>query len=261
MILKIRKDMNRRLLFILPFFLFCISLLNAQNSGELFKKGNQAYEKGDFKTAIETYQSVLKEGFENGEVLYNLGNAYFKTGQFASAILFYERARRYMPNDKELSHNIAIANLRIPDRIEKVPKIFIFEWWESLKNLFPVKFYQIFIFLLFTGFIAFIILFFWSKDYSFRKRIFFIGIAFSLIFLIFTFAFISKTNELEKTRTGVIFTQSVDVKSSPDDSSTTLYIIHMGLKVEILDDLNDWYKVSLPDGKTGWLKNINLEII
>jgi tetratricopeptide (TPR) repeat protein len=251
---------KNRLLWLL-FILFGINGLFAQAPEEYLTKANKAYEKNDYKTAIETYSNILHNGYENGELFYNLGNAYFKTGQFANAILNYERAKKYLPNDEDLKHNIAIANLRIPDRLEKVPKLFIFEWWDSLKNLFPLSFYQIFVFILFTILIIFITLFFWSHDYSFRKKVFFIGLFYSIIFVLVSAAFISKAVELDSKRSAVVFSQTVDMKSSPDESSTTLYMIHYGLKVDILDELENWYRVILPDGKTGWIKTSNVTII
>ena len=54
---------------------------------------------------------------------------------------------------------------------------------------------------------------------------------------------------------GVIVDQVVTVKSSPDPQSTDSFIIHEGLKVNLEDNLDNWVKIRLADGKVGWIKN------
>jgi SH3-like domain-containing protein len=43
------------------------------------------------------------------------------------------------------------------------------------------------------------------------------------------------------------------VKSSPQEEGTNMFEINEGLKVEILDSLNNWYNIRLADGKQGWI--------
>ena len=51
------------------------------------------------------------------------------------------------------------------------------------------------------------------------------------------------------------------VKGSPDDSGKSLLILHEGTKVEVLEDLSSWKKISLSDGRQGWIKGSDMEII
>ena len=52
------------------------------------------------------------------------------------------------------------------------------------------------------------------------------------------------------------------VRSSPDDKSgTELFVLHEGTKVKILESVGDWDKIELQDGRQGWSKKSNLEII
>ena len=47
---------------------------------------------------------------------------------------------------------------------------------------------------------------------------------------------------------------AVTVKSSPSDSSTDLFVIHEGSKVEMLDQtMKAWCEVKLEEGKVGWI--------
>lgn len=56
-------------------------------------------------------------------------------------------------------------------------------------------------------------------------------------------------------------TTKVIAKTSPDNQSKDNFLIHEGLKVKIEDELEDWYKIKLPDGKIGWVIKGELEII
>jgi uncharacterized protein YgiM (DUF1202 family) len=54
----------------------------------------------------------------------------------------------------------------------------------------------------------------------------------------------------------------VTVKSSPSETSTDLFLIHEGSKVEILDaSMKDWMEVQFEEGKQGWIPVSTLEII
>jgi tetratricopeptide (TPR) repeat protein len=235
--------------------------LFSQTPEEIFNKANEAYQHGDYKTAIESYNKIVSSGYGNGDLLYNLGNAYFKTGQFAPAILNYERAKKLNSSDEELNHNLAVANSRIKDRLERVPKLFILEWWEQIKNMFSISFYQYFVLFLFFIFIAVFTLFFWFKDYLLKKRTFFGVVALGIIFVFFSLAFTARVLEEKNDRYAILFLQSLKVKSSPDDSGTDIFEIHYGIKFQIVDELHGWYKIILADGKNGWIKKEGFEEI
>jgi uncharacterized protein YgiM (DUF1202 family) len=51
------------------------------------------------------------------------------------------------------------------------------------------------------------------------------------------------------------------VKSSPGEEGKSLFILHEGTKVEILDVLGTWYKVEISDGRQGWMPAGDVETI
>jgi SH3-like domain-containing protein len=44
-------------------------------------------------------------------------------------------------------------------------------------------------------------------------------------------------------------TDVANIKSAPDRKGNDLFVIHGGLKVQVLDNVNKWYKIRLADGK------------
>jgi SH3-like domain-containing protein len=61
--------------------------------------------------------------------------------------------------------------------------------------------------------------------------------------------------------TAIVMTPSVTIKSSPDENGTDLFVIHEGLKVWVLDKVDNWSKITIADGNSGWLKNSDIEPI
>jgi len=45
----------------------------------------------------------------------------------------------------------------------------------------------------------------------------------------------------------------VNVKSTPNEKGSDLFVIHSGLKVGITDQLNEWVEIRLPNGEKGWI--------
>jgi SH3-like domain-containing protein len=56
----------------------------------------------------------------------------------------------------------------------------------------------------------------------------------------------------------IITNPSVNIKSSPDENSTSLFILHSGTKLQIMDKIQTWYKIKIENGNTGWIKDEDL---
>ena len=54
---------------------------------------------------------------------------------------------------------------------------------------------------------------------------------------------------------------TVTVKSSPDEKGSDKFVIHEGTKVILLDELNNWVKISIANGSNGWVEKQCFEII
>ena len=62
-------------------------------------------------------------------------------------------------------------------------------------------------------------------------------------------------------RSAIIFTPTVSIKSAPGESGTVLFVLHEGTKVKLLDQSNDWINVALPNGNKGWVQETDLREI
>ena len=59
----------------------------------------------------------------------------------------------------------------------------------------------------------------------------------------------------------IVFSQTVTIKSSPDNSGNNLFILHEGTKVNIKSRLGEWVEIITSDGNSGWLPANAIEVI
>jgi len=240
------------------FFIVVLSQLTlASEWDEYFKSGNQAYNEGNYETAITEYQKIIDYGIESGEVYFNLGNAYYKINEIGRAILFYEKAQKFLEGDEALQQNLKIASLKIIDKIEPIPELFINAWWKKLIHLISIEslgWLSLISFVLFSQFLALYIIY--------RKKMFSRTMwIFSIICVIIFVVYIGRIYEFETTQFGIIFDKKISVVSEPGLGASELFILHEGTKVMINRTTGDWYEVTIADGKTGWCKSQSIGII
>ncbi|MEK7819106.1 MAG: tetratricopeptide repeat protein [Bacteroidota bacterium] len=238
-------------------FLFICFNLHAQNNLEQFLEANKFYQEKNFVEAKDLYEEIIRSGVESSEIYYNLGNTYFRLQDYPRAILNYEKAKINLSDDADIEHNLKLSQLKIVDRIESLPKIFFIQWFDSFINYFSDK--TIFWFSYVT-FILTLILILTSKIFSqYFKEQKFASIIFATLFVISLFIGFAKNQN--KKDFAIIIENVISTKSSPDAESKDLFVIHGGLKVELLDKVGDWKKIKLIDGKIGWLPKSSLEKI
>ncbi|HNR20867.1 MAG TPA: tetratricopeptide repeat protein [Bacteroidia bacterium] len=242
-------------------FMLCLCTLQNLAADNLFDTANKLYMSQQYESAAKTYEDIIKLGNSSAEVFYNLGNSYFKTGDFTKAILNYERAKKLKPSDEDILFNIAIANQKTIDKIEPAPKVFYQRWWDGYvasstagtRSLVGVALIWL------AAFVGAIYIF--ARSYSLKKLTFFGTFIFLFAGLFFVAVASNQNNYSQNHKEAIIIPDNVYVKSSPDDKSTNLFMLHTGTKIELKDELQGWKKIKIPNGNEGWLKDQSLEVI
>jgi tetratricopeptide (TPR) repeat protein len=233
----------------------------AQDPHTLLTQANQAYQQGKMEEAKGLYQQVAGQGYVSGELLYNLGNACYRTGDIPRAVLNYERAARLMPDDDDLRHNLRLASLMAVDRIEPAPRLFLWEWWDGLKNWFSITGAGVVMLLLFTLTCSGVATVFLARTYALRRLAAFGVIIAGFVFIVSAAVVAGKMIDLGRDDEAVVLAQIATVKNSPDEKGTDAFVLHGGVKVTIIDGLNTWIKIRLADGKVGWMSAAAVERI
>lgn len=246
---------------ILIFLLLFIQAASSAKVDTLFSRANQEYANEMYTNAIDDYQLIIQTGVESAELYFNLGNAYFKINDIPSAVLYYEKAKKLKPNDEDINFNLNVANTQIVDKIEPVPELFLKQWWRSIYNIFIADTWAMISvvgFILFFVLLAFYLL---SKLIVIRKSAFYAGLIVLLLTLFtFTIAF-QKYNILKHQKEAIVFVPTITVKSSPNQNSVDLFVIHEGAKVKILETVGNWNEIKIANGSVGWLPKESLKEI
>ncbi|MGH1338496.1 MAG: tetratricopeptide repeat protein [Aureispira sp.] len=96
--------------FIVVFFvLTTTSQLWAQTEHSALLEGSQAYQGGNFQTAISHFQQAVDKNEESLKGHYNLGNSFYKDKQYEAAVSHFQRASEQASNNQQKAQ--ALYNL------------------------------------------------------------------------------------------------------------------------------------------------------
>jgi len=213
---------------------------------DLFRLGNEAYEREDFEEAVAYYQAIMDRRVKNGDVYFNAANAYFRMGDFGHAVLYCEKARRLRPRDPDIPHNLAyVQTFSIDEPVRKPPSsldtLLVFHrqttfnetfWLLALLNLF------------FAGLLISRVL-----NLRFARSVYY-GYIQGTIVTLFVLQILSagaKVWEKNHFREGIILNDAVQAKAAPT-ANEVLAEVNSGTKVAILDARNGFAHIRLPNG-------------
>jgi len=245
---------------------FSIALLfsligNAQTGKELFSTGNNLYQNGKYIEAIEAYTAIEEQGLKSSDLFFNLGNCYYKLNKVAPSIYYYEKALKINPTHEDALINLAFAKRMTIDVIEDLPKTFLQRFSSSIIQKFTFDTWAIIAVL--ASFLASLLFLLYHFSSSSGKKLFYFNTsllaAFILVISVF-FAF-HNYNYAQKNKTAIIFVAKADIKNAPSTSSEDVFELHEGTKVVILDELDNWKKIKIADGKIGWIYTEDLKEI
>lgn len=241
------------LISLMMFMHLSLSALPEVNTPE---EGRKAYESGQFDSAQAIYQKLIEQGYQSFELYYNLGNSYYKLGDLASAILYYERAKKINPLDEDLQFNLGLVTSKITDKVtvaepgplETLTMSLSSDAWGGI---------SVFFFILFLISLFF---FFYLSSLPF-KRFFLTALIIFILISGISFFLGLHNRQILLSDQAVIFAPAVTVTSAPGKTGKELFIIHEGLKVEILEASGEFLKIKLSDGNVGWIPKSAVEKI
>jgi len=224
---------------------------------QIFLKANEFYQKGDFNRAKENYEKLIESGLRNGYLFYNLGNTYTRLNNKGKAILNYDRAKLFIPRNADLDSNLTYVQGKIEDKIDvsqnrQILKE-VFFWYDSFNTS---ELLTIFLILWSLFFILAILKIFMPN--TLVRRTF---ITFVILSLIFGTTYLIKgINSIENNR-AIVMQAEASVKTGIDVESITIFKVHEGTELKVLQKEKDWFKVQLSKDKRGWIQKDSLEII
>lgn len=227
----------------------------------LWKQAEKAYTDGRYADAVATYKTILKQGLYSAELYYNLGNAHFKNNELGWSILYYNKALKLNPSDEDIEHNLAFARSKTKDKIEQIPEFFLTRWMKGVCGWMQSDTWTILSLVLLAvagvGFLSFRL----AMHVAYRKTGFYVMLLSLIMCVIATLFAINSRNALLEHRGAVVMSTAVSVKSSPDKSSTELFVLHEGTEVTVGESADGWVEVRIADGRKGWIEESRIEKI
>lgn len=245
--------MKRVFILLVSVLSFVVSSYAVVPTGD-FAKANAAYDAQDYQGAANQYEDILRKGSESASLYYNLGCAYFKLDKLAPSILNFERAHLLDPSNDDVTTNLEMARSKVVDEIDPVDRFFMLRLYDSVCSWISSNAWAYWSLAFFYLFLAMVGLFFFSRVSSLKKVSFFTGI-FAFLLTLATMSFASSSKEKATLHDyAVIFSATVTVKGSPEDTGKDVFVLHEGTKVKVKRVHNKWMEIQLADGRVGWLK-------
>lgn len=252
---KNKKRSNKTMKAILA-ILFCgfSNFIFAQD----LSKANQAYQAGDFATALEIYLKAEKTA-PNADLYHSIANTYFRMSDYANSVLYYERAFRLKPNDETLSRNHKICRSRLMGEVYVMPDLFLAKWCKDIANLLsPLAWAILFVVLLIAAAILFFLYYFNSE---YKVLMFYLCLAvFVLSLSSFGLGFY-RQNMINAKDTAIVFSSEAKLVPEKDQEDSSAIKLFKGQKVKIEKQTGKEVFVRTEDGKQGWLDSSLIKVI
>lgn len=228
---------------------------------DAFEKGNQLYQKGQYQKAIAAYETILQSGQESADVYFNLGNCYYKLNKVGPAVYNFEKALLIKPSDSEIQNNLAFAKKMAIDEIQETPKVGFLKIIQDFTSSFHYDTWGWIVIVMSVLFLFSFLGYYFSHTTT-LKRVFFVGMLLLLVAIIIgLFAGFFEQNRIQNDKPAIVFAEVTAVKSEPNSSAQDAFTLHAGTKVQILETVNNYYKIQIADLKEGWIEKSALKEI
>ncbi len=230
-----------------------------EQSQEQFKQGNDFYQAKDYASASTTYQTIVDQGHQSAELYHNLANAYYEQNQVAKSILYYEKALK-LKDDNNTATNLQIAEEAIDESVIEVPDFILVRLWRSIGGIFSSTIWMVLQFIFGLAMVYGVYLWRIQQDATKKVKGFGLGIA-SLLLLIFSYLAGNTAHKSEIIQdAGIVMTAEV-LLSQPSEGAEEIDKLSPGVKVRVIDAVDDWYQVLLINKEQGWMLKSGVELI
>lgn len=262
-----RPGLGRRLRCWIAGLVVALTLVTAPARADLtddvWKRGNDAYLRGDYAGAVAAYEQLDRQQVVSAELAFNLGNAYYRQGQLGRAIWCWERALALDPDQEDARYNLTqarkVEDTRVHDKLEGAEREPT--WVRAVSQLSTATETWLFVGLYVGLFVALGLRVRARRQagpdetdaghasaWTALAAIVGVGAALAGLLLIGRVA-------MDRMPAGIVLADQADVKEGADPNYKTSFQVHAGLRVRLLDRDQDWVRVRLANGLEGWVRD------
>jgi tetratricopeptide (TPR) repeat protein len=216
-----------------------------------FARANADYAAGKYASAVQGYESLVKNGHWNASVFYDLGNAYFRKNDLGRAILNYERALALDPAQPEARANLQLVR----DRARALE--LNTGWAEQHLDFLTRDQYTWLAAIAFWGAVAI------GMGLNFSKRRPVVW-TFTLVLLgVLAAGAAAAAYQLENGSGGqdlaIVVDKNVTARLATAESAGAVLVLPPGSEIKILSTRGSWDYAALPNDQRGWIPNGSAE--
>jgi len=219
-----------------------------------------------YREALSGFQAVLDSGVQNAGLYYNLANTYLRLGDVGRAIAHYRRALRLRPGDPNIRKNLDAARRLCPVQFATpaasalAETLFFWHFGTSLAGRTHVTL---------AAYAAFWLLMLGGLWWPWRTPVLTWTTRCMALLCLITAASVAwdrfaATNRPE----GVLVAEKVTLRKGNGEYYDPQFDrpLTAGVEFRLLETREDvkgaeWLQIQLPDGKTGWVRADQAEII
>jgi tetratricopeptide (TPR) repeat protein len=248
MTLRLWRYLAGRLVPAVTLLVFAVGPLSARAdlSAAAFDAANKTYEEGKFADAASAYEKLTQSGQASAALYFNLGNAFFKAGQIGRAISAYRQAEQITPRDPDLRANLQFARNQTPS-----PTLPPGRWQRWLGRLTLNEWTLLAAGVLWLWLLLLALLQ-WRPALKPALRWYLYGLA-ALGLLLSTCAGFT-LRQTRFIRTAIVVTREATVRFGPLSESPAAFTVHDGAELQVLDQKDDWLRITAGPRRDGWLR-------
>jgi tetratricopeptide (TPR) repeat protein len=230
-----------------------------KQNAAIYNKANEYFGAKDYRNALRLYRELVERGVENAALYYNLGNAYFKTGNTGYAVLYYEKSLALAPFDRDARANLVNARSTLKERVRPLYNEQLYAFFRAFSSLMKpgaVAYIEIFFFLLAVG-VANLAIFMPYARARLKRSLY----ACLALFALSALSLLWYAGYEKNHPRSIVVKKQVQVLSAPIAESETLFTLYEGTEMRVREARGEWTRVSVADGREGWILAQNLQFI
>ncbi len=240
-------------------FIIVVMNIYALRASDSFNVAVQKHIDGQIEEAITLYLELESEGNTSRELYANLGRAYYEMGSYGMSRLYYERLLKHYGYDRKSSSVIADIENKTEISLSNIPDFFVISAIKRLALTFNAMIWIVFQIVMVGALIWVMFEYLIRKKQSFRQVL----IAASLVVAVLIVIGLGRLHHQLYfiDRHAVVIEERTQLYNAADERSGVVTPLAEGMKVYIIDELSEWFKIRLSDKDEGWVKKERVKII
>ncbi|HUN80907.1 MAG TPA: tetratricopeptide repeat protein [Phycisphaerae bacterium] len=230
------------------------------------KRGSGVEAQRRYQQALAGFTALANEGVRSSGLYYDIGNTYVHLGDAGRAIVNYRRALRLDPGNEKVRKNLEVARQMCQARISRpaasafVETLLFWHFGTALKSRLQVAIVT------YAAFWVVMLIGLFGKSANSALR--WTSVVLAGLCLVVSASVAWDMFAASKRVEGVIVTDQVMLRKGNGDYYDPQFerALPAGVEFRVLEARDDvkgasWYHVELPDGKDGWLRADQADLV